>query len=543
MRQHMMTGRKQQVLFGESLSDLMAAQTRARPDHVAVSFGDRHLTYRELVRDSRRLAGRLWRSGVTRDRCVGLYAEPSLELMVGVWGILFGGGAYLPLSPDYPKDRLRFMVEDSEARIVVTQEHLVDRLTPLLPPRTAIVTMPAGNDAAPPETPVLPEDLAYVIYTSGSTGRPKGVMIEQHSVVSQLRWLRACGHLGPGVTVLQKTPISFDAAQWEVLAPAVGGRVVMCPPGLYRDPRALVKTIVDYGVTALQCVPTLLQALVELDELALCSSLRRVFSGGEALSRSLARQVTDLLPDVVLVNLYGPTECTINTTAHVVDRQTIGEGMGTIPIGVPVHDTQCYILDDDMAPVDIGEIGQLYIGGAQVARGYLNRPDLTDGSFLPSPFVPTERLYRTGDLRRQRPPARGAGRDLRAEREGAAGQEEQLGSPAGHRGVLRRVHQRGRRAPHRGRGDRGAGRAAGQAEPGQRHHQRHRPAAAGHRRQRRHRDGPRQGGDRPAAGAAVRRRPVRDGRGRDGAHRDRHRERHRRPWRPGHPGAGHHAHR
>ncbi|MFI6444194.1 amino acid adenylation domain-containing protein [Kitasatospora sp. NPDC050543] len=419
--------------LGSCLPGLLREQAQARPRAVAVVCGERNLSYRELEQAARRLAAGLRRLGAGADDCVGLYVEPSLDLVAGAWGILFAGAAYLPLSPEYPEDRLRYMIEDSRTRVIVTQDHLRARLAELAPRGTRILSLAdagpeagaearmllgattriadgtgespgeagaAGTGSAPEPTPAGPgpDDLAYVIYTSGSTGRPKGVMIEHRSVVSQMRWMHACGHLGAGVSVLQKTPMSFDAAQWEILAPAVGARVVLSPPGSYRDPQALIDTIVEHEVTVLQCVPTLLQALLDTEEFQRCRSLRRVFSGGEALSRQLARAFADALPWASLVNLYGPTECTINATAYLVDPEAIGEGAGSIPIGVPVDNTQCFILDDDRAPVDIGEVGELYVGGVQLARGYLHRPDQTRERFVPSPFVPTERLYRTGDL-------------------------------------------------------------------------------------------------------------------------------------------------
>ncbi|MFC6064166.1 amino acid adenylation domain-containing protein [Streptomyces ochraceiscleroticus] len=387
-----------------SLPDLLQEQAASRPEAVAVIGEDQSLTYRELARAGGRLAAHLRQLGVDTGDTVGLFVEPSLDLMAGAWGILFAGAAYLPLSPEYPEDRLRYMIEDSRTRVIVAQEHLAARLAELAPQGIRIVTL--ADAAEHPEAvgggigPAVPrlDDLAYVIYTSGSTGRPKGVLIEHRSIASQMRWMHACGHLGKDTTVLQKTPMSFDAAQWEILAPAVGSRVVVGAAGIYRDPQALVHTIVKHEVTTLQCVPTLLQALVDDEEFSLCTSLRRVFSGGEALSNRLARALADELPWVSLVNLYGPTECTINATAHLVDPDEIGDGAGTVPIGVPVDNTQCFILDENRAPVDIGETGELYIGGAQLARGYLHRPEQTAERFVPSPFVPTERLYRTGDL-------------------------------------------------------------------------------------------------------------------------------------------------
>ncbi|MGQ5639010.1 MULTISPECIES: non-ribosomal peptide synthetase family protein [unclassified Streptomyces] len=393
------TARFHDLRAGGCLPGLLREQAAVRPDATAVTSGTESLTYRQLEAVAARLAGHLNTLGAARDTCVGLYAEPSLELMTGVWGILSAGAAYLPLSPEYPEERLRYMIEDSGTRVIVTQDHLAARLRALAPSGTRVIT---PTDAAKPSTakpPVpAPGDLAYVIYTSGSTGRPKGVLIEHRSILAQMQWMQMCGHLSARTTVLQKTPMSFDAAQWEILAPAVGAHVVMAEPGSYRDPEALVDALTRHEVTTLQCVPTLLQALLDTERLASCTTLRRVFSGGEALSRQLARTFLDELPWASLVNLYGPTECTINATAHLVDPEALSEQAGSVSIGVPVDNTQCYILDENRAPVDIGEMGELYIGGVQLARGYLNRPEHTKERFVPSPFVPTERLYRTGDL-------------------------------------------------------------------------------------------------------------------------------------------------
>lgn len=217
---------------GTALTGLLDRQARLRPDAPAVLGAGGGLTFQELVGTARRLAERLRSLGAGPDGCVGLYVEPSVELVAGAWGVLYAGAGYLPLSPEYPEDRLRYMIEDSGTRIVLTQAHLRERLAALAPAGTAVL---AVEDAPPPRDAegreaVEPESLAYVIYTSGSTGRPKGVMIEHRSVVSQLHWMHSAGHLDPEVTVLQKTPMSFDAAQWEILAPAVGARVVAGTP-------------------------------------------------------------------------------------------------------------------------------------------------------------------------------------------------------------------------------------------------------------------------------------------------------------------------
>ncbi|MFJ2606704.1 amino acid adenylation domain-containing protein [Streptomyces sp. NPDC087425] len=382
-----------------TLPDVLDLQSRTHPSAVVVESGSRRYTFGQLNYASKRMAATLSRLGVGADDRVGLFVEPSWDLMVGAWGTLRAGAAYVPLSPEYPEERVRYMVEDSRARVIVTQEHLRERLAAMAPPGTTMVTLADTSGVAAAEVPrPRPDSLAYVIYTSGSTGKPKGVMIEHRSIVSQMRWMQYFGGLNADMTVLQKTPMSFDAAQWEILAPATGARVVLGAPGIYRDPEALVDVIKKHEVTTLQCVPTLLQALLDTEGFETCTSLRQVFAGGEMLSRRLAQTFTARFPATALVNLYGPTECTINATAYRVDADKIGDDDGSVPIGVPVDNTQCYILDEDLAPVPIGTTGELYIGGVQLARGYVDRPDLTAERFIMSPFVPTERLYRTGDL-------------------------------------------------------------------------------------------------------------------------------------------------
>jgi len=390
------------------LPDLLWEQVWAQPDAIAVIHGEETLTYRELAERSSNLAAYLRHLGVAAEDGVGIYVEPSIELIVGAWGVLFSGGAYLPLSPEYPEERLRYMINDRRARVIFAQEKLKERLAELTPRGTTIVTLEDAADFVTERAPtdalgcgLRPNKLAYTIYTSGSTGKPKGVLIEHRSIVNQMHWLKTAYQLNRNKTVLQKTPMSFDAAQWEILAPSCGSKVVMSSPGAYRDPELLIETITRHQVTTLQCVPTLLQALLDTDELHECTSLAQIFSGGEALSRVLALHCIEALPGCELVNLYGPTECTINSSAYTVDRDAVRDGPNTISIGAPLHNTQYYILDNTRSPVGVGEIGELYIGGVQLARGYLHRPDLTADKFVDNPFSVDHRhakLYRTGDL-------------------------------------------------------------------------------------------------------------------------------------------------
>jgi amino acid adenylation domain-containing protein len=386
------------------LPDLLWEQVSARPHCPAVIYGDVRLTYREFAQWGARVAEFVRDLGVVPDDCVGLFIEPSVELMVGVWGTLLSGGAYLPLSPEYPEERLRYMIEDARLPVIVVQEKLRQRLTQLAPRETRIVTLEeAAEFAGPARAPLAglrPGNLAYVIYTSGSTGKPKGVMIEHRSIVSQLRWLCEAHGLGRGTVVLQKTPLSFDAAQWEILTLGCDGTVVAGSPGIHRDPDRLLDTIIAHKVNTLQCVPTLLQALLDTERLHHCTSLRKIFSGGETLSRSLALRCVETAPWCRLVNLYGPTECTINSSAFTVEPDGLAAGPQAVSIGTPAYGTHYRILDGHR-PVAVGEVGDLHIGGVQLARGYLRRPALTAEKFVADSFADNPdqaRLFRTGDL-------------------------------------------------------------------------------------------------------------------------------------------------
>jgi non-ribosomal peptide synthetase component F len=309
------------------MPDLLREQARARPDQVAVIHRDHRLTFRELASHSTELAGYLRDLGLGRDDCVGVFVDSSIDLLVGVWGVLSAGSAYVPLSPEYPDDRLRYIIDDARIGVIFCQHEHTSRLSELAPAGTRFVTRRdvAHFAASGPKhrirevgTDPYPEDLAYVIYTSGSTGRPKGVMIEHRSIVNQMLWLKASRLLDDDKRVLQKTPMSFDAAQWEILAPGCGATVVVDGPGAYRDAERLIESIVTYEITTLQCVPTLLRALLATGKLHACTSLRQLFSGGEVLDTDLARQCMEVLPWCDLSNLYGPTEVTINSSVFTI---------------------------------------------------------------------------------------------------------------------------------------------------------------------------------------------------------------------------------
>lgn len=393
-----------------TLIDLLELRVRQTPLLDAVIDIDRTHQYLSFYQETQVIGRYLMRFGAGTNRCIGLFCEPSVEMMCGAWGILQAGRAYLPLSPDYPVDRLKYMIEDSGVEVIYAQDHLREQLQEFCPLDVQIICPEdiPGNEAHNTEEEVFnrpsvihENSLAYIIYTSGSTGKPKGVMVEHASVVSQMQYLQDEFEFGVNTRILQKTPMSFDAAQWEILAPVFGGQTIIGPPGCYRDPDMLIMTMIGHEVTALQCVPTLLQALVDNPCFAECFSLNKIFSGGEALTKSLSKQFFEVFDECELINLYGPTECTINSSIFKLNRDLLESYPNVISIGKPVRNLEYYVLDSEQQPVIPGEMGELYVAGLNVSRGYMNRPEMTAEKFLENPFSPDpnyNRMYRTGDL-------------------------------------------------------------------------------------------------------------------------------------------------
>ncbi|MBI6926333.1 non-ribosomal peptide synthase/polyketide synthase [Pseudomonas putida] len=385
-----------------TLHRLIEDQVQRTPQAIAVSAEEGELTFEQLNAQANRLAHHLIALGVTPDDRVAICVERGLSMMVGLLGILKAGGAYVPVDPDYPAERIRHMLADSDPVAV-----LVHAATRHVPEHGVIIDLDAPLSlelpASNPEVPGLtPQHLAYVIYTSGSTGLPKGVMNEHAGVVNRLLWMQDAYALGADDVVLQKTPFSFDVSVWELLWPLqTGAKLVMARPGGHRDPQYLQHAIEAEGVSTLHFVPSMLDVFLS----ALASgwsapSLKRVVCSGEALPGSLVRRFHQQLPGVALHNLYGPTEAAVDVSAwHCVSAPD------NTPIGKPIANTTLYVLDEQGQPVPQGVTGELYIGGVQVARGYLNRPELTAERFLDDPFGqrPGGRLYRTGDLARHLP--------------------------------------------------------------------------------------------------------------------------------------------
>ncbi|HGN3003834.1 TPA: non-ribosomal peptide synthase/polyketide synthase [Pseudomonas aeruginosa] len=380
---------------------LFEEQVERTPTAPALAFGEERLDYAELNRRANRLAHALIERGIGADRLVGVAMERSIEMVVALMAILKAGGAYVPVDPEYPEERQAYMLEDSGVQLLLSQSHLK------LPLAQGVQRIDLDRGApwfedyseANPDIHLDGENLAYVIYTSGSTGKPKGAGNRHSALSNRLCWMQQAYGLGVGDTVLQKTPFSFDVSVWEFFWPLMSGaRLVVAAPGDHRDPAKLVKLINREGVDTLHFVPSMLQAFLQDEDVASCTSLKRIVCSGEALPADAQQQVFAKLPQAGLYNLYGPTEAAIDVTHWTC----VEEGKDAVPIGRPIANLACYILDGNLEPVPVGVLGELYLAGRGLARGYHQRPGLTAERFVASPFVAGERMYRTGDLARYR---------------------------------------------------------------------------------------------------------------------------------------------
>jgi len=388
------------------IHQLFEKQVEQTPDAVAVVFEDRQLTYRELNQRSNQLARYLQSIGVGPETLVGIAVERSMEMVVGLYGILKAGAAYVPVDPAYPTERISYMLEDAGIRLLLTQARFIDKL-----PRCGVHSicldtdwdaLIAGHSMENPVCKAGMENMAYTIYTSGSTGDPKGVMNTHRGILNRLLWMQETYQLTAADRVLQKTPFSFDVSVWEFFWPLMfGARLVIARPEGHKDNNYLVQLIIKQQITTIHFVPSMLKLFLNAEDVEKCNSLRRVICSGEALPLYLQNRFFEKL-DSRLYNLYGPTEAAVDVTSWECRRES---DLRTVPIGRPIANTRIYILDNHMQPVPIGVPGELYIGGVQVARGYLNRAELTAERFISDPFSdnPGDRLYKTGDICRYLP--------------------------------------------------------------------------------------------------------------------------------------------
>ncbi len=400
-----------------SLHGPILRATAMRPDAVALSCGGSHLTYGALDRLSARLAGRireLSEGAMAEEPLVAVALERSLELPTALLAVVRAGAAYVPIDPDYPRERQAWMLEDARPIAVITTRSRAETLPLGGVPAVwaedlAIERGEAVASGAAPrfEFEIAPDRLAYAIFTSGSTGRPKGAMNSHGAIDNRLLWMQAAYPLTQEDVVAQKTPASFDVSVWEFFWPLrQGARMALAAPGLHRDPAGLARFIAEEGVTTIHFVPSMLRAFLdERDAASHAGSLRRVIASGEALGPDLARRFHQVADSSLsarraeLHNLYGPTEAAVDVTFH-----PCRPGEVSVPIGRPISRLAIHLVDARGDLVPPGSPGELLIGGVGLGRGYLRRPDLTAERFVPDALSGSvgARLYRTGDLARRR---------------------------------------------------------------------------------------------------------------------------------------------
>jgi amino acid adenylation domain-containing protein len=389
----------------QCIHELFEEQVERTPDAVAVVFENSQLTYRELNQRANQLARHLQALGVGSEVLVGICMERSLEMMIALLGTLKAGGAYIPLDPAYPRDRLAFMLQDAQVPVLLTQQRLLKGLPEH---RAQEVCLDADwgaiaqESAANPSSEARADNLVYVIYTSGSTGKPKGVMVTQqnlvHSTCARMSYYRS-----PVKSFLLLSPFAYDSSVagifWTLCQ---GGRLVLAGQRPEQDPFQIAEVIAHHQVSHVLSVPSLYRLLLAQVAPQQLVSLQTVIVAGESCPRELADRHQALLPHTALFNEYGPTEAAVWSSVYEIRLQELST---RVPIGRPIANTQVYLLDRHLHPVPIGVQGELYIGGDGLARGYLNRPELTAERFIRHPFSndPHARLYRTGDLARYLP--------------------------------------------------------------------------------------------------------------------------------------------
>lgn len=388
---------------GTCLHHLFEDQARRKPHAIAVIGESLSLTYAQLDSAANHLAKQLQRHGVQHESRVAICARRSPLAVVGMLAVLKAGGAFVPLDPEYPEQRLAFLLRDSAPDLLLIEPEMADVMriqSGLTILQVDIDRLAVAGPVSAPEAPVRPADLAYVMYTSGSTGQPKGVMIEHRSICNQILWRQNAFPLDSSDSVLQSSSLSFDPSIWEVFGPLAAGARIVILEGRASNGDAVHRAIHRHRVTVIQGVPTFLRSLLDQHALAECDSLRHVFSGGEPLDNWLVEEI-QRVSHASVHQLYGCTETSID--AACLPDMRPGEH-AIPPVGRPIGNGRVYILDGFLQLVPPGVSGEIYVGGDGVARGYWNQPELTRERFVADPFRPGtgERIYRTGDLGRFR---------------------------------------------------------------------------------------------------------------------------------------------
>ena len=387
-----------------TFASLFSALAQKTPQKTAVFFNGRQLTYKELNQKANQLANHLLQKNFGPEKTAGIAIKRSMEMLIAVLGVLKSGGAYVPIDPGLPEDRLTYIINDAGADVLITLGETANSF-----PAGATEIICLDSDAEEiakasidePSVNILPEHLAYIIYTSGSTGLPKGTLIEHRSLTNYLHWINQSPFGVSGQVMPQITKLSFDASLKQLLAPLLRGDAVwLVDESVLQEPAILLKEMSDKEQVHLNCVPTLWQAILDstdqVTDGAWRKNLKALALGGEAINPELIKRTRRELPQVNIYNLYGPSEATANSSFATVTSAD------EITIGKPIANTRYYILDDYLQPVPAGVPGQLFIGGIGLSRGYLNRPELTADTFIPDPFAAEAgtRMYKSGDLAR-----------------------------------------------------------------------------------------------------------------------------------------------
>jgi len=377
----------------KTMVGLFEAQVAERPDSVALVFEDKEFTYKELNEKANLLAHYLKKTyGIQPDDLLGIALDRNEWLIIAILGVLKSGGAYVPVDPAYPQDRIDYILADSGCKVLIDEPELA-----------RFINEQHRYSRRNPALVNQPDDLVYVIYTSGSTGRPKGCMLENRGVVNRLEWMWNQYGFSTEDIILQKTTFTFDVSVWEIFLPLCWGtKMVLCRKEDITSPERILSFISRQKVSCLHFVPGMLNAFISFlsgnDHLpGSLESLRKVITSGEALPVETVRNWYNLV-DIPLHNLYGPTEASIDVSYYPTTARD-----SKIPIGRPIWNTRLYILDERRQLLPIGVAGEICIGGDGLARGYLNKPDLTAEKFVPDPFRKDERIYRTGDSGRWLP--------------------------------------------------------------------------------------------------------------------------------------------
>jgi len=412
--------------LNQLLFEAFVAQAEAHPERIALIDGDRTLTYGEMNERSNRLAHFLRAQGVQRNQLVGIHMERGIELLVGMYGIVKAGGAYVPIDPEYPAQRVQYMMTNSGADVLLTKNEYTEQIKEIAegidlkcvlymdvegeiePVRAGVPTHSwSALDAYPSDLPEKvnePSDIAYTIYTSGSTGKPKGVVIRHSAIVNRLHWHQSVFEATPEDCMIQRTTHCFDDSIIELFWPLRhGASLLILQKNVYATPELLVEQMLKYDVTYMQFVPALfsifvtyLQNLPEAERPEL--KLRNFIVSGEALPTKLVNMWFEMYPNGSRIgNLYGPTEAAVDVTAFLIEGP-----ISYVHIGGPISNTQCYVVDKYGNLCPTGVKGELLVGGVQLAEGYYNQPEKTAEAFIPNhlPGTPGDRLYRTGDLAR-----------------------------------------------------------------------------------------------------------------------------------------------